>query len=411
MPSATPAGPGMSGRAPGGRRYPHPQSPNPRSPNLRSPDLGSPNLRSPSRRLPSLVRPTLRPPSRLLGRALPRSVRLRSPRRCRGRGKCPSRDECPRPQAHPRPSVWLNQDAWLSLSVWPSPNAWLSRGVVPRRRSHLSPDDTLERQRKSEPPRLVSPRQRWRPRVLPTPPPRRLGPLPPVLLSRSLRLRLPPRRSLPPLRRHQNPRASKRRVRAGRQRAVSGPRYRPGTRSCSVVRASETNLHHAPHRHICVPGAGRDGYRGTGLACPRQRRSVTQPPWGWQDAHRVAFALAMYGRGFPWAHLYGVAFAEQGFPPPELKAAVVQVGLHDPAAVVYPGRVFALVNVLSATAATFSRPGPPSCHASRGAPPVALQARYPDPAGQGGMPPGAGRACARNWRPPTWTRRPVSSRT
>jgi len=106
-----------------------------------------------------------------------------------------------------------------------------------------------------------------------------------------------------------------------------------------------------------------------------------------------------YGRGFPWAHLYGVAFAEQGFhvllqscrgtrgstgqfepfrneaadgqatvawlrgqdwftgrlgtigasylgytqlalaadPPPELKAAVVQVGVHDPAAIVYPG--------------------------------------------------------------------------
>ena len=126
-----------------------------------------------------------------------------------------------------------------------------------------------------------------------------------------------------------------------------------------------------------------------------------------------------YGRGFPWAHLYGVAFAEQGFhvllqscrgtggstgrfepfrneaadgqatvawlrgqdwfdgrlgmiggsylgyvqlalagdPPPELKAAVVQVGLHDPAAFVYPGGVFALVNMLSATAATFSSQG------------------------------------------------------
>ena len=123
-----------------------------------------------------------------------------------------------------------------------------------------------------------------------------------------------------------------------------------------------------------------------------------------------------YGRGFPWAHLYGVAFAEQGFhvllqscrgtggstgrfepfrneaadgqatiawlrgqdwftgrlgtigssylgyvqlalagdPPPELKAAVVQVGLHDPAAMVYPGGVFALANVLAAAAATFS---------------------------------------------------------
>jgi uncharacterized protein len=126
-----------------------------------------------------------------------------------------------------------------------------------------------------------------------------------------------------------------------------------------------------------------------------------------------------YGRGFPWAHLYGVAFAEQGFhvllqscrgtggstgrfepfrneaadgqatvgwlrgqdwftgrlgtigasylgyvqlaladdPPPELKAAVVQVGIHDPAAFVYPGGVFALANVMAATAAAFSSRG------------------------------------------------------
>jgi uncharacterized protein len=123
-----------------------------------------------------------------------------------------------------------------------------------------------------------------------------------------------------------------------------------------------------------------------------------------------------YGRGFPWAHLYGVAFAEQGFhvllqscrgtggsagrwkpfrheaadghatvawlrgqdwfngrlgmigasylgyvqlalagdPPPELKAAVVQVGVSDPVQFVYPGGVFALTNVLSAAAAAFS---------------------------------------------------------
>jgi putative CocE/NonD family hydrolase len=128
-----------------------------------------------------------------------------------------------------------------------------------------------------------------------------------------------------------------------------------------------------------------------------------------------------YGRGFPWAHLYGVAFAEQGFhvlmqscrgtggstgkyepfrheaadgqaavawlreqdwftgrlgtigasylgyvqlalaadPPPELKAAVVQVGIHDPAAFVYPGGVFAVANVFAAVAATFSGQGLP----------------------------------------------------
>ena len=126
-----------------------------------------------------------------------------------------------------------------------------------------------------------------------------------------------------------------------------------------------------------------------------------------------------YGRGFPWAHLYGVAFAEQGFhvllqscrgtggstgryepfhheaadgqatvawlreqewftgrlgtigasylgyvqlalagdPPPELKAAVIQVGISDPAAFVYPGGVFAFANVFSAVAATFSGQG------------------------------------------------------
>ncbi len=44
-------------------------------------------------------------------------------------------------------------------------------------------------------------------------------------------------------------------------------------------------------------------------------------------------------------------------PPPELKAAVVQVGISEPADVVYPGGVFALANVLSAAAATFSGQG------------------------------------------------------
>jgi len=126
-----------------------------------------------------------------------------------------------------------------------------------------------------------------------------------------------------------------------------------------------------------------------------------------------------YGRGFPWAHLYGVAFAEQGFhvllqscrgtggsggqyepfrheaadgqaavswlraqdwfdgrlamagasylgyvqlalagdPPPELRASVVQVGIGDPSAFAYPGGVFALANVVSAVAASFSGQG------------------------------------------------------
>jgi predicted acyl esterase len=44
-------------------------------------------------------------------------------------------------------------------------------------------------------------------------------------------------------------------------------------------------------------------------------------------------------------------------PPPELKAAVVHVGIGDPGVFVYPGGVFALANVLSAAAATFSGQG------------------------------------------------------
>jgi hypothetical protein len=56
-----------------------------------------------------------------------------------------------------------------------------------------------------------------------------------------------PRRRLPQSRLHQprqlsqRPRVSRRRARAGRQRAADGPRCRPGTRSCSATRASETS--------------------------------------------------------------------------------------------------------------------------------------------------------------------------
>jgi len=137
---------------------------------------------------------------------------------------------------------------------------------------------------------------------------------------------------------------------------------------------------------------------------------VTGQPLG------TILARSPYGRGFPWAHLYGVALAEQGFhvllascrgtggsaasfawfrheaadgqavvawlrtqdwfdgrlgtigasylgytqlalaadggPPPELAASVIQVGLHDPAAFIVPGG--ALANVVSAVAASFS---------------------------------------------------------
>jgi putative CocE/NonD family hydrolase len=142
---------------------------------------------------------------------------------------------------------------------------------------------------------------------------------------------------------------------------------------------------------------------------------VTQEPRG------TILVRTPYGRGFPWAHLYGVAFAEQGFdvllqscrgtggsggqfewfrreaadgraavtwlrdqdwftgrlgtigasylgytqlalagdsdPPPELAASVIQVGVHDPGAFMFPGGVFALVNVTSAVAASFSGQG------------------------------------------------------
>lgn len=135
-----------------------------------------------------------------------------------------------------------------------------------------------------------------------------------------------------------------------------------------------------------------------------------------EQARPTILVRTPYKRGFPWAHLYGLAFAEQGFhvllqscrgtggstgtfepfrnedadghatvewlrhqdwfsgqlgmigasylgytqlalaadPPPELKAAVVQVGVHDPGAMIYPGGVFAFGNVLAATAGTFS---------------------------------------------------------
>lgn len=140
---------------------------------------------------------------------------------------------------------------------------------------------------------------------------------------------------------------------------------------------------------------------------------VTDEPRG------TVLVRSCYGRGFPWAYLYGVAFADQGFhvllqscrgtggsgggyepfrheaadgqaavswlrdqdwfdgrlgtigasylgyvqlalagdPPPELRASVVQVGIHDPAAFTYPGGVFALANVVSAVAASFSGQG------------------------------------------------------
>ena len=167
-------------------------------------------------------------------------------------------------------------------------------------------------------------------------------------------------------------------------------------------------------------GAGSRGYRGSRCRARTALRLLADHYVPLADEGRGTILVRTpYGRGFPWAHLYGVAFAEQGFhvllqscrgtggstgrfepfrheaadgqatvgwlrgqdwftgrlgtigasylgyvqlalagdPPPELKAAVVQVGIHDPAAFVYPGGVFALANVMAATAAAFSSRG------------------------------------------------------
>ncbi len=94
--------------------------------------------------------------------------------------------------------------------------------------------------------RVVRRARRRRRHRVPRTRPRCLRPLPPVLRCRSLRPRLRPR---PPRRLRRKPRASRRRARAGRLRAAGGPRCRPGTRSCSAVRASGTNPRREPCGH------------------------------------------------------------------------------------------------------------------------------------------------------------------
>ncbi len=151
----------------------------------------SPNLRPPNRRLRKLLKPKLRRPRSAPPRALPRSLRPPWPRKCRGFRKHRNRHGC------------------LSLD------------------GRLSPDRCLSRN-----PRL--PRLRPQPRL---PRNRRL----PWFLRLRPRLRL--RGPRPRLQVRENPRASRRGARAGRQRAASGLRFPPGTRSCSAVRGSETNRH------------------------------------------------------------------------------------------------------------------------------------------------------------------------
>jgi hypothetical protein len=72
----------------------------------------------------------------------------------------------------------------------------------------------------------------------PRTPPRWPRPRPPLRRYQPPRRYLPPRR---PSRPRGKPSANRRRARAGRRRAGGGPRYRPGTRSCSAARASETS--------------------------------------------------------------------------------------------------------------------------------------------------------------------------
>ena len=231
--AATADGPGMSGRALGGRRSPNPRSPNPRprSPNPgRRPQLAEPEAPEPREaEAPAAVASSV--PS--APAVSPATVAAQVARTAQG----PQPGRTSRPQAYP------------------SPDAWLSRGELPRRRRHLSPHGMLGRQRKPGSPRLV--RKRAVASSSAADSPTAAAPAAAGLRLRPLRLRLPPRRPLPHLRRQRNLRASRRHVRAARQRAASGPRCRPGTRSCSVVRASETS----PHRSI-RPGRARIGSAG-----------------------------------------------------------------------------------------------------------------------------------------------------
>ena len=131
-----------------------------------------------------------------------------------------SRRESPRLRPPPRG----RRGAHRSPAGWHSPGASMRpRGTRGRLRSPAS---------LRSPAPLRRARRRRRHRRPGTPP--RL----------SLRWYQPPRRHLPP-RRPRRPRrrpsASRRRARAGRRRAAGGPRCRPGTRSCSATRASETS--------------------------------------------------------------------------------------------------------------------------------------------------------------------------
>ena len=87
-------------------------------------------------------------------------------------------------------------------------------------------------------------------------PPRCHRPRPPPPRYQPPRRRLRPSRSSRPRPPRRKPQVSRRRARAGRQRAAGGPRCRPGTRSCSAARASETS-----QTRVRRPPAAADGGR------------------------------------------------------------------------------------------------------------------------------------------------------
>ena len=114
----------------------------------------------------------------------------------------------------------------------------------------------------------------------------RQRPRPPALLPRRprpLRL-LPPRR---PPRSRRNRRASRRHAKAARPRAANGPPCRPGTRSCSVARASETS-------HRTFSASGRTGSAVSWRSSGPERRGMQRVS---QDPSRLTRVAV--GRGAP----------------------------------------------------------------------------------------------------------------
>jgi len=187
----------MSGPAPRGRPPPSLRSPTMRLPNPGSLRLGSPRLGSP----------------RLGSRG--RASTSRASRASRRRRPPPLRRQLPRSR---RQDAGRSRAAAHSPDGWPRPPGTRVRLRTPARLRHARRRPCLRRS--GTPPRRPWPR--------------------PALRQRQPRSRhLPPRQ---PRRPKAKPSASQRHARAGRRRVADGPRCRPGTRSCSVIRASGTSV-------------------------------------------------------------------------------------------------------------------------------------------------------------------------